>query len=377
MRPPRLPSLFLAASVVLASAEALAAPTGPHSVPIQVPTVLSQGADDAADALTKALRSAVRQAEGWSLAESDYSLELLALDMKCNDPPDAECAGKIADHIKTDRLLWSTVKVKKGQAKAEIHLWVRGVGDNVQKVEYTANLSGEDETLVGIAKTALKELTGGPPRGTVKVKAPGINGQVFADGAPLGALKNGEGTFGVPAGTRKITVRAPEYNDAETSVEVKPGATAEVSLTLTKKNESKLDWQLIGGIASLGVGAVGLGVGLGGFGLTAAANGDADFKAAKSHPQVLAKGGSDVCQIISDGSFQTQTAPFKGAVAACQNGSTGEIMQAVGFPLAGVFGGLGVALLATRGGGSKQPPKAGFVPIVGPGFVGGSASLKF
>lgn len=379
MRTKLLLGTLASAAAMTLSANAFAG-SGPDTLPIHVLTVLPDQADDQAEGLTKALRSAVRGADGWSLAESDYSLEVLALQLQCKEPPDAQCAGKIADQIKADRVIWATLKVEKGQAKGEVHLWTRGSGDNAHKVEYTANLvSGEDETLVGIAKAALKDLTGGPPRGTVKLKVPGVTGQVFLDGAALGPISNGEATFQIPAGSHKLVVKAAGYGDGEIAVDVKPLASSEVSLTLAKKSEVKVDWQLILGATSLGVAAVGAGLGFAGLGMVADANGSADFKEAKTRPEVLSTGETDLCKLIQSGTLQTQNPPFKGALSACNQGSTGEILQVVGFPMAGVFGGLGVALLATRGGGGSKA-KTGLpsvLPVVGPGFVGSSMKLTF
>src|ERR1051325_936057 len=101
-----------AAAVLAGSAPAWSAEPGPDALPINVIAVQTADADDQAEALTKALRTAVRATAGWSLGEGDYSLEVLTLSLKCPEPPDANCQSRIADQIKADRYIWGVIQKK-------------------------------------------------------------------------------------------------------------------------------------------------------------------------------------------------------------------------------------------------------------------------
>ena len=72
-------------------------------------------ADDQADALTQALRSRVRQAQGWSLLETPQSFETLAIALKCPPKPDAPCLQRIGDQLHADHYVWGTMARKKGR----------------------------------------------------------------------------------------------------------------------------------------------------------------------------------------------------------------------------------------------------------------------
>jgi PEGA domain len=360
MRAPRIGlALTAVAAMAAGSATAFAAEPGPDTLPISVIAIQTDVADDQAEALTKALRNAVRAMPGWSLGEGDFSLEVLTLSLKCSEPPDASCQSRIADQIKSDRYVWGTIQKKNANVRGTLNFWVRGKGTSKVPVDYTANLTeSTDDTLKRIAAQAIGELTGGPPKGSIHVKAGELQGQVFLDGAPLGALKSGDGTFTIPSGPHKITVKAPGYADAESQVVVKPsGAATEVTL-VPIQNEAKtpVNWRKVGGFASIGVG-----VGLGVVGLVSSLkvsstnkkenNEDTktgvlyDLRAA--HPGV-----PNVCKL--DGVTYNQAQ--KDACGA----QTAELMQIIFYPLAAVAAGLGVYLVATSAPSASKPAKTGF-----------------
>ncbi|MFT3773585.1 MAG: hypothetical protein QM820_50055 [Minicystis sp.] len=355
MRAPRRAFAWAtAAALFCGSATALAAEPGPDTLPIHVIAIQTADADDQAEALTKALRGAVRQIPGWSLGDGDYSLEVLALSLKCPEPPDANCQSRIADQIKSDRYVWGTLKKKdkkSGMVVADLHLWVRGKGTSKFPVEYSGNLTDQnDDSLRRIASDAIANLTGGPPKGSIHVRAGDVAGQVFLDGQPVGALKNGDGTFMVPAGSHKVTVKAVGYADSERQIVVKPtGAPLDVALTLVPAGDrSPINGKRVGGYASLGAG-----VAFGIVGIVSALQ----VKSAQDaiDPERKKYGpNTDVCSDLN-------TVPD-----ACSKGKTFQAVQIAMFPLAAVAGGLGIYLIATSG---KSAPKTGnlqVLPQVGP-----------
>lgn len=354
-------ALTAAAAIAAGSTTARAAEPGPDTLPISVISVQTDAADDQAEALTRALRNAVRAMPGWSLGEGDFSLEVLTLSLKCAEPPDASCQSRIADQIKSDRYVWGTIEKKGANVKGTLNFWVRGKGTSKVPVEYTSNLTDStDDTLRGIAATAISELTGGPPKGGVHVKAGGVQGQVFVDGQPLGALKSGDGSFMIPSGPHKITVKAQGYADAESQVVIKPtGAATEVTLVpIPMDVKTSVNWRKVGGFTAIGVGVAAGVVGVIGSIQTGSAGGDAAYKAYASSVVT-----DDVCE-SAGGTGPHADAKVKGL---CDKGKTGELLQAIMYPVAAVAAGLGVYLVATSASSAKAPQTTGlhFDPRVG------------
>ena len=350
-----------------ASGTARAAEPGPDTLPINVISIQTNDADDQAEALTKALRGAVRATQGWSLGEGDYSLEVLSLSLKCPDPPDANCQSRIADQIKSDRYVWGTLKKPKGKqiVQGQLHLWVRGKGTSVIPLEYASNLTDQnDDALKRIAADAIANLTGGPPKGGIHVKAGNVGGQVFVDGQPVGALKDGDGTFSAPAGSHKVTVKAVGYADAESTIVVKAaGDATNVTLTMVpKEGPSNINWKRVGGIAALGGGVV--------FGIVGAVSaGQVNSVNSQAADLRKSKNVTDPCV--------DATAKALNFTDTCNKGKTFQTLQIVMFPLAAVAGGLGIYMIATSGRSEPAPVKTGFVfdPQIGP--QGGKLDLTY
>lgn len=372
MRAPRGAFAWATVAALLAgSAPAMAAEPGPDTLPINVIAIQTNDADDQAEALTKALRGAVRAMPGWSLGEGDYSLEVLTLSLKCTEPPDANCQSRIADQIKSDRYVWGTIKKKAGIVKGEVHLWVRGKGTSNQALDYSTNLTeANDDSLKKIASDAITNLTGGPPKGSVHVRAGDVAGQVFLDGQPIGALKAGEGTFMVPSGSHRMTVKALGFADVDNQIVVKPrGAPAELTLSLVPvAGTSTTNWRRAGGY-----GAVGAGVAFGVVGLVSALQ----VKSAQDvlAPKLTAQPASfDICDKATYGNAKAPAPSFGEFQNACSKGKTFQTTQIIFFPLAAVAAGLGLYLVATSG---RSAPKTGLVvnPQVGPG--GGKLDLTY
>ena len=186
-------------------------------------------------------------------------------------------------------------------------------------------------------------------------------GQVFIDGQPVGALKNGEGTFMAPSGPHKVTVKAVGYADMESQVVVKPtGAPAEVSLAMLATGDSApINWRRYGGFGAIGLGVVSAVVGFVSMAQVASAQSTIDVqRKSPSNPASTKVPSFDWC---ADANAKTY-----GISDACSKGKTFQTMQIVFFPVAAVAAGLGVYLVATSG---KSAPRTGLTvnPQVGPG----------
>lgn len=359
----------LAAVLAFTACLAPAAPApaeepGPSALPINVVALQTPDAYDQAEALTKALRLALKDVPGWSLGEGDFSLEVLTLSLKCGDIPDASCQSRIADQIKTDRFIWGNVQKKGNNVAGQLHLWIRGQGTMSAPLDYSSNLTeANDEALRRIAADTLQSLTGGAPKGTLHVRVGGnLPGQVFIDGQPVGALSNGEGTFTAPSGSHRVLVKTPGYLDVEASVAVKPTVTADVVLTPVPADTSApTNWKRVGGFIGIGAGVAFGVVGVVSMVQVNSVQNDEAFSAyVKETPQ-----GDNAC----DRAKEADAGPDGAEVAdLCDKASTFTLLQAVFFPLAAVSAGVGTYLLLTSGDdAAADAPKTGwtFQPYVG------------
>lgn len=357
---------------VLIAGEAFAAPAGPDALSVHVVSVKSEDALDQAEALSVALRKAVRDAEGWSLADTQQSLEFLALKMGCSEPIDAACETRIADVLKADRFVWSVIAFEGGGTDfvvGTVNFFVRGQGTKSAQLRYSANLTDATaDALIEVASTALDEVTGGPPKGTLRVTSGGVAAQIFIDGEPMGALPESGGTFQLPSGEHRVVVKASGYADAEGSVTVKPATEVALNLTLVEvEEETPLDGRLIGGIAALGVGAASGAVGLWAALEVNNIRNDAIFTDYRSRfPNTI-----DVCEKAkSPDADPVAEAARSEVLDMCDKAGTMEIVQAVMFPVAGVAAGVGVFLLGTSslvGGDEAEGESAITVePIISP-----------
>jgi hypothetical protein len=345
---------------------------------ISVLSVQTDDAFDQADALTKALRTAVRDAEGWSLDEADHSLEVIALSLQCDLPPDSRCQTRIADKIGVDRFVWATAKLEGDQVVGALHMWRRGQGTASTDLRYSSNLTeAVDSALQEVAKTALDQVTGGPPTGKLQIRVGTLPGEVFVDGQSVGALNAGQGLFRLPAGPHEIVVRSEGYTDVRGSIVIKPNETERLVLTPEPvEAESDTDWGKIGGFIG-----VGMGVAFGTVGLVSSlkvngARTDNEFEEYRRRfPE-----SEDVCESAEASPAQTGQDLY--VVDLCNQAATFEIMQAVFYPLAAISGGVGLYLLATSdwGDDASEEQAGGHLridPRVGPQGGGVSATYTW
>jgi hypothetical protein len=380
MRAARLGLAWVAAATLLAcSTSAWGAEPGPDTLPIHVIAVQTADADDQAEALTKALRTAVRTTPGWALGEGDYSLEVLTLSLKCPEPPDANCQTRIAEQIKSERYIWGVIQKKGPNIQGDVYLWARGQGTSKVSVSYSSNLTeANDDALRRIANNAITELTGGPPKGSLHVKAGNISGEVFVDGLGVGALQGGQGTFVIPSGNHRVTVKADGYADGESTVLVRPtGPAAEVTISLVPLPAGPpVNWKRIGGFSALGLGVAFGAIGLYGsikiIDLNKTAN-QGENGGPKSpmflYRQHVGTKVSSVCAYALDNPSTEE--PIKtqrdATLGLCKDAEAPTILQIVFYPLAAIAGGVGAYLIGTSSSSDKAtttgfriaPPEAG------------------
>ncbi|MDP9033275.1 MAG: hypothetical protein M3O50_00585 [Myxococcota bacterium] len=202
--------------------------------PIYVLSVWTDDADDQADALTQALRSRVRVAQGWYLLETSQSFETLAIALKCPPKPDAVCLQRIGDHLHADHYIWGTLAKKRatGTVAAELHYWRRGKGGSDAGETYSDNLKdANDESLRAIAARAIAKLTGAEAA-TFLVHAGAAGGVVLVDGREAARLEGGLARVDVAPGSHRVAVRLPGFETASQSATAAPGAERTVTFSL-------------------------------------------------------------------------------------------------------------------------------------------------
>lgn len=363
-------ALFLLA-VLAVPRVARADQPGAHTVPVAVLAFDSEDAEEQADAITGAVRSRIRAAQGWSLIETTQSLGMLTAAMKCPSRPPPECQQKIAEQIKAERYIWGFVSKgpASGQVSAEIHLYQKGKADTVLKETYADNLKdSNDDTLRKIA-TRIVERLGGTAVGVVVVRSTDQTGDVVIDGEKHVPLDKGTARIELAAGGHSIELSpaggAPIKRNVvvaagrETVVELSPTAMVEPPTEASKAKTRKI----IGGI-SMGVGAV-----LGGIAVYSLVNyldlqsqgEDAAAKTQKTEPPTPCKESSTECARIDKDSKTASGLAW---------GLGGGAILAIGFG-AYMFFSEPASTSSTQAASAAPPkPKTRVVPTVGAGSGG-------
>ena len=212
-------------SVIALPRQARADQPGAHTVPVAVLALDSDDAEDQADAISGALRSRVRAAQGWSLIETIQSLGMMTAAFKCPAHPPPECQQKIAEQIKSERYIFGFVArgPTAGQVTAEVHLYQRGKPDTVLKETYADNLKdSNDDTLRKIAARIVERL-GGVAIGVIVVKSSDATGEVIVDGEKHVPLAKGTARIELAAGSHSVEVAPTGGSSSKRNVLVAAG----------------------------------------------------------------------------------------------------------------------------------------------------------
>lgn len=380
-------SIGAAMWILGAASPSYADPPGPNALPIHVISIKTEEADAQADALSGALKAEVRRLAGWSLAEGDYSLEVLAMALRCPSPPDAACEMRIADEIKAERYVWGTLDEVPGKMVAgKLHLWTRNHGQTSVDIRFSSNMTeASDDALRKVVHDALMQLTGGPPKGSVKITAGDVSGQVFVDGEPSGAIKAGAATIFVTVGDHKIEVRAPGYADTVGQVSVAPNGSVALNLVplpAETSSSTKPNLRRIGGYSALAAGGV---LAIGGVYSALKVNSINNDDSFSQYRKAMER-GANMCDEANKG---TPAPDNIGAASPstvsdmCSQASKYQSLQWVFLGLSAVSIGAGTYLLATEPSSEQGPPEPStaarvrVLPSAGPGAGGLDVRLIF
>ena len=225
----------------------------------------SDGVDDHADALTKALRARVSESSSWVLGKPDTALALVMAALKCPAHPDPKCLQRIGDELETDRMIYGWVK-RDGRRRVavEVHLWTRGQMETFSIERYSDTLrQPNDPRLRLLARRLLEKLEGGKPSAAVAVSAGDGEGSVLVDGDFAGDLVDGRALVELPPGSHRIEVRVPGMIPETKSVDAAPGA--DLDLVFRLRHQEPVQERASGPSVRtiLALSAIGAGVGAG------------------------------------------------------------------------------------------------------------------
>ena len=269
---PRFAPLMAFAIFLLVGAPRSALAQAARAVSMQVLAIDSDDADEQADALTNALRSRVRETQGWTLTETTQSLSMLTAAFQCPQHPDAACLDRIGDKLKSDQFVWGVLaKAPQHQVTAEVHLWQRGKPDHVARETFSDNLKdANDDNLKKVAAQVFLKLVGATTA-TLVIHTSGDTGSILVDGVAKGTLERGRATLTLPAGAHTIEIQAAGFAASKRDVTLEVGGSSQLEVVLEpigppggEVGPSKpLPVRKIVGWTSIGAGVVLVAIGIG------------------------------------------------------------------------------------------------------------------
>jgi hypothetical protein len=151
--------------------------------PVFVLTLMTDDADDQAEALTRALRARVEALSAWSLEETTQSFETLSIALRCPTKPDSACLERIGDQLHAGYYIWGTMTRARGEVTADVSLWSRAGAGARASATYPDNLKDiESPKLKAVAVRLLESVLGSPPEASQ-----GVHGKSAPDSAPIPA----------------------------------------------------------------------------------------------------------------------------------------------------------------------------------------------
>ncbi len=232
----------LVACATLVCAASWSSPAHASDEPIFLPTIHGETAHRHAKALTEALSHEIESDDRFTLAERDFSLEVLGLTSNCELPPDAACQEKFAERMGAKRYIWGTVAKQAGQVTARVHLWERGGQKAEVTVRYRSDLKhGDDLGLRKVAHRIVQKLLAPDerdraPEGELYVTAENVSGTLTINGRPAGRIENGYAERMLPPGDYHVLIRAPGYQDVSGRITVTEDGPADLMLSPRKRD---------------------------------------------------------------------------------------------------------------------------------------------
>lgn len=358
----------LASFVALSEAQA-------QELPVAVIGVQTENAFQQADALTAALRRAVDTTEGYAPQEGEWSLQMLVLGLECAEPPDAACEEKIAKQIKAERFVWGTIRIEGKEVLGDLHFYQKGQPSQSVPLKFSSNLTdGVDETLIGVARDALGLIGAGTPKGRLRINAGDVNGDVFIGQEKVGTMTKGVADVAVVPGDHVIRVVTTDGREMSANLSMKALEQKTISLAVPGPPAPPLDGKIIVGFSLLGVAAGLAGAGL--YGSLEVNSAQDQFDC--SDPEDASRGECWSNNYDDNEPDACATENVSGNLEnICDRASTGEMLQAVFYPLAGASLAAGIILLGVSDWGGNDETAWTVLPIVGNGIGGLNVGRRF
>lgn len=334
---------------------------------LQVLSIQSDDAVDAAQAVTLALKSSAKRQSAIKLVPGDYSLEVLSLALGCADPPDDPCLAKIGAKIKADAFIWGSLTKDGKKLDLKLNLYRQGEPSRSTELRYNAD-KVEDDALSAIADRALGTLLmvkkhaasdeDTEETGRLLLSADELDGQIIIDGAPAGDIHDGHAQLELPVGDHDVSVRVDGYRDAEGTVTISASKRAllrlhpeKVGTTHAAHDETEGDTD--SGSASAGWGAIVVGGVFAATGVFAtlrvnSINHDSDFNSYRAG----IPGNEDACVAANREVMVSGAASPDRISSLCSQSKTFVALEYVFFGLGAVSAGTGALILLT----SDQTP---------------------
>jgi hypothetical protein len=338
--------LTVLVAIVFLSRLARAEPPSGKATPVYVLSVWTNDADDQADALTQALRTRVRLAPGWSLAETNQSFETLAIALRCPPTPNQLCLDRIGDQLHADHYIWGTIaKQRAGEVTAELRLWSRGKPQIETSESYSDNLKdASDDALRAVAGRLFSKVTNTRTSGTVVLHAGTATGTAVVDGVEKGKLVEGVAHLDVSPGTHTLSVSVTGFSAPSQTITLVDGGEQDLNFALSPapapaipesppepEHATKTPFPTR---KVLGYSAVIVGVGLLVTAGIEGASWSSDKNASDKDRQTIPNNVTDVC---------TTTQPSSAEQDACQKSKNAATAAKLGW----IFGGVGAVLTGT------------------------------
>jgi hypothetical protein len=347
---------------------AIATPAGAFADDLVILNLRSvEGDDELASDLSGAIRHAASEVAAWNVSDREIPLAQMLLVHSCDAPTD-ECMREIAQSLRTDRILYGTVRRSAAgedfRFEVDLRIFDSSSGVVVERVEDSIARSQTDiDQLRAPAARYVAQLSGAVDRGSIRVVSESIGASVLLDGNDAGVIgEDGEVVVEADGGIHTITVQAEGFAPFERRINVRTGQSTIVDVSLSAAETETieppgggLDATTLVGVSLLGVSAVGVAItlvswfSLCGLGLTEPADACGDSEPG-SDPYRFENtpnpGGpnANLCDHIDEISDPMNRDSVR---TVCDEATTWDILQVVGIVLAagGLGGGLALLIL--------------------------------
>jgi hypothetical protein len=376
----------LATSLALGAAVAAHVRPALAAAPTYVLEVATDDADDQAKALTQALKSRIRANKDMTLGDADVSLQVVLLQFKCGDVPDATCQAKIAEKLNAQQYVWGTMRKQPNhQVVADLHYWQKDKAEVRQQFTYTDNLTeSADPNLQKLADQMIARLTQFGKVGLAKVSAEQrIAGELYVDGKSMGTFSNGMAEITLPVGEHRFEVRGGGKVLASATATVSGTNPLEITLAPPAsgkpedppKPPGSMAWKKPAGYAGVAVGGALILGGVYSMIKINSINRDDKFTS-------YAKGfgpNTDVCQRAANGDVSKAAGAGSPSEVKdlCDSGSSFQTLQYVFFGLGAVVAGAGTYLLVTAPKEGAVEGRVQITPTVGKTQTGVDLRVAF